>query len=108
MSRLPGFGEGRVSVQDAGAQLAAPLLRVRGGMRVLDACAAPGGKTARLVEQAGAGADVTGVDIDPDRAGLTEEGRRRLKRGARAVVADGRDPGRAWDGRPGERYLGDA
>jgi len=45
VSRLPGFAEGTVSVQDAGAQLAAPLLDVRGGMRVLDACAAPGGKT---------------------------------------------------------------
>src|SRR5438105_9095399 len=51
VSRLPGFGEGKVSVQDAGAQLAAPLLDARPGMRVLDACAAPGGKTAHVLEK---------------------------------------------------------
>ena len=108
ISRLPGFGEGRVSVQDAGAQLAAPLLQVRGGMRVLDACAAPGGKTGHLLEQAGAGADVTAVDIDPDRVGLIEDNLRRLKRTARVVAADVRDPGSFWDGRPFERILVDA
>ncbi|TLY68778.1 MAG: 16S rRNA (cytosine(967)-C(5))-methyltransferase RsmB [Gammaproteobacteria bacterium] len=108
VSRLPGFGDGRVSVQDAGAQLAAPLLQVRGGMRVLDACAAPGGKTGHLLEQAGAGADLTAVDIDPDRVALLEEGLRRLRRTARVVAADVRDPGSFWDGRPFERILVDA
>ena len=108
VSRLPGFGDGRVSVQDAGAQLAAPLLQVRGGMRVLDACAAPGGKTGHLLEQAGAGADLTAVDIDPDRVALLEEGLRRLRRTARVVAADVLDPGSFWDGRPFERILVDA
>ena len=108
ISRLPGFGEGRVSVQDAGAQLAAPLLQVRGGMRVLDACAAPGGKTGHLLEQAGAGADLTAVDVDPDRVELIEQNLRRLKRTARVVAADVRDPGSFWDGRPFERILVDA
>jgi len=108
ISQLPGFGEGRVSVQDAGAQLAAPLLQVRGGMRVLDACAAPGGKTGHLLEQAGAGADLTAVDVDPDRVQLIEDNLRRLKRTARVVAADVRDPGSFWDGRPFERILVDA
>jgi len=108
VSRLPGFAQGRVSVQDAGAQLAAPLLDVHGGMRVLDACAAPGGKTGHLLELAGDGADLTAVDIDPVRVGLIEDNLRRLKRAARVVAADIRDPGRFWDGRPFERILVDA
>ena len=87
VSRLPGFAEGRVSLQDAGAQLAAPLLDVRGGMHVLDACAAPGGKTGHLLEQAGEGADLTAVDTDAARVGLIEDNLRRLKRTARVVTA---------------------
>jgi 16S rRNA (cytosine967-C5)-methyltransferase len=106
--RLPGFAEGRVSVQDAGAQLAAPLLEVRGRMRVLDACAAPGGKTGHLLELLSEGADLTAVDIDPVRVGLIEDNLRRLKRTARVVAADVRDPGSFWDGRPFERILVDA
>ena len=108
VGRLPGFAQGWVSVQDAGAQLAAPLLEVRGGMRVLDACAAPGGKTGHLLELAGEGADLTAVDIDAARVGLIEDNLRRLKRTARVVAADVRDPGTFWDGRPFERILLDA
>ena len=108
ISRLPGFAEGRVSVQDAGAQLAAPLLDVRRGMRVLDACAAPGGKTGHLLELLSEGTDLTAVDIDPVRVGLIEDNLRRLKRSAHVVVADVRDPGSFWDGRPFERILVDA
>jgi len=108
ISRLPGFAEGRVSVQDAGAQLAAPLLDVRRGMRVLDACAAPGGKTGHLLELLSEGTDLTAVDIDPVRVGLIEDNLRRLKRSAHVVAADVRDPGSFWDGRPFERILVDA
>ena len=108
ISRLPGFAEGRVSVQDAGAQLAAPLLDVHGGMRVLDACAAPGGKTGHLLELLSEGTDLTAVDIDPVRVGLIEDNLRRLKRSAHVVAADVRDPGSFWDGRPFERILVDA
>ena len=108
VSRLPGFAEGRVSLQDAGAQLAAPLLDVRGGMRVLDACAAPGGKTGHLLELLSEGADLTAVDIDAARVGLVEDNLRRLKRTARVVAGDVRDPGTFWDGRPFERILVDA
>jgi 16S rRNA (cytosine967-C5)-methyltransferase len=108
VERLPGFSDGLVSVQDAGAQLAAPLLDVRSGMRVLDACAAPGGKTTQLLEKAGEGVEVIAVDIDAERAALIGENLRRLKRSAHVVVADVRDTGAFWDGRPFERILVDA
>jgi 16S rRNA (cytosine967-C5)-methyltransferase len=105
---LPGFTEGLVSVQDAGAQLAGTLLQVAPGMRVLDACAAPGGKTAHLLELMGEGADVTAVDIDGGRVSLIEENLSRLNRRARVVVGDARAPGDFWDGTPYERILVDA
>jgi len=108
VERLPGFSDGLVSVQDAGAQLAAPLLDVRSGMRVLDACAAPGGKTTQLLEKAGEAVEVISVDIDAERAALIGENLRRLKRSAHVVVADVRDTGAFWDGRPFERILVDA
>ena len=108
VGRLPGFAEGRVSVQDAGAQLAVPLLGVRPGMRVLDACAAPGGKTAHLLESSGEGVELIAVDIDADRAALIGENLRRLRRSAQVVVADVRDTEAFWDGRPFERILVDA
>lgn len=108
VARLPGFAEGLVSVQDAGAQLAAPLLDARPGMRVLDACAAPGGKTAHLLEKGGEEIDVLAVDIDAGRAALIEDNLRRLRRNAQVVVADVRDPTTFWDGRPFQRILVDA
>src|SRR5262249_20859535 len=67
VTTLPGFRDGLVSVQDAGAQLAAALLSVTPTARVLDACAAPGGKTGDILEHMGEGADVTAVDIDAER-----------------------------------------
>jgi 16S rRNA (cytosine967-C5)-methyltransferase len=108
VDRLPGFAEGIVSVQDAGAQLAAPLLTARPGMRVLDACAAPGGKTGHLLEQLGDGADVTAVDIDASRVERIGENLTRLRRSAKLQVGDARDPQSFWDGRPFERILVDA
>ena len=108
VSLLPGFAEGLVSVQDAGAQLAATLLNAGPGMRVLDACAAPGGKTAHLLELMGEGADLTAMDIDAGRVSLIEENLTRLKRRARVVVGDVRAPGDFWDGTPFERILVDA
>jgi len=108
VGQLPGFAEGLVSVQDAGAQLAAPLLDVRPGMRVLDACAAPGGKTAHLLELMGEGADLTALDVDAVRVSLIEENLTRLKRSARVVVGDAREPQGFWDGTPFERILVDA
>jgi 16S rRNA (cytosine967-C5)-methyltransferase len=108
VERLPGFAEGVVSVQDAGAQLAAPLLGLQAGMRVLDACAAPGGKTGHVLEQLGAGADVTAVDIDPARVERIRENLARLKRSAHLLAGDARDPQSFWDGRPFDRILVDA
>jgi 16S rRNA (cytosine967-C5)-methyltransferase len=105
---LPGFAEGLVSVQDAGAQLAAPLLEPLAGMRVLDACAAPGGKTGHLLELLGEGGEVTAVDIDADRMGLIRENLERLRRRAQLIAADLREPESFWDGRPFERILIDA
>lgn len=108
VSALPGFSDGLVSVQDAGAQLAAPLLGVAPGMRVLDACAAPGGKTGHLLELMGREADLTAVDVAPDRLGLIVENLQRLGRSAQLCAADVREPAAFWDGRPFDRILVDA
>ena len=108
VAELPGFAEGRVSVQDAGAQLAARLLAPQPGMRVLDACAAPGGKTGQLLEMLGEAAEVTALDIDPARLQLVAANLARLKRRANLVAADAREPESFWDGRPYERILIDA
>jgi 16S rRNA (cytosine967-C5)-methyltransferase len=108
VEELYGFSEGLVSVQDAGAQLAAPLLDARPGMRVLDACAAPGGKTGQILEWLGEGADVTAIDLDAARTERIRDNLKRLRRTARVVVADVGDPGTFRDGRPFERILVDA
>jgi 16S rRNA (cytosine967-C5)-methyltransferase len=105
---LPGFADGLVSVQDAGAQLAAILLEPKAGRRVLDACAAPGGKTGHLLERLGEGADVTAVDIDTARTQKIRDNLRRLKRTAEVIEADVRDPRGFWDGRPFDYILCDA
>ena len=108
VAALPGFKEGWVSVQDAGAQLAPTLLQARPGMRVLDACAAPGTKTSHLLESAAGPLELTAVDIDAGRLGRVEENLQRLGLTARLVAADVRDPGSFWDGRPYDRILVDA
>jgi 16S rRNA (cytosine967-C5)-methyltransferase len=105
---LPGFREGWVSVQDAGAQPAPVLLDAKPGMRVLDACAAPGSKTSHLLEAAVGPLEVTAVDIDASRLGRIAENLDRLGLAARLVAADVRDPSAFWDGRPFERILVDA
>ncbi len=103
---LPGFAEGAFSVQDAGAQLAAPLLEARDGMRVLDACAAPGGKTTHLAELADL--DLTALDSDASRLARVQENVARLRLpGVRAVTGDAGNPSRWWDGRPFDRILAD-
>jgi 16S rRNA (cytosine967-C5)-methyltransferase len=108
VSDLPGFAEGRVSVQDAGAQLVPRLLDVRPGMRVLDACAAPGGKTGHLLEAAPEGVSLTALDIDPDRLVRVEENLRRLGRRAQLLQGDAGNPASFWDGEPFDRILIDA
>ena len=108
LSSVPGFHEGFVSVQDAGAQLAAPLLDAHEGMRVLDACAAPGGKTGHLLEHTPGLAELVAVDVDAQRVARIEENLRRLNRTARLVVADIRQADTFWEGKPFERILLDA
>lgn len=103
---LPGFAEGCVSVQDTGAQLAAPLLDVKAGMRVLDACAAPGGKCAHLLELCECA--LTAVDISPQRVELIEQNLARLGLAAHTVTADALDPESFCAGTPFDRILLDA
>ncbi|NSX16129.1 16S rRNA (cytosine(967)-C(5))-methyltransferase RsmB [Cupriavidus taiwanensis] len=105
VTQLPGFAEGVVSVQDAGAQLAAPLLEVADGMRVLDACAAPGGKTGHLLELADI--EVTAVESDAQRATRIGENLARLGKSAKIVVGDASRPADWWDGQPFDRILAD-
>lgn len=105
VDRLPGFFDGAVSVQDGGAQLAAPLLDVADGMRVLDACAAPGGKSAHLLELADI--ELTALDHDAVRAKKITENLARLGLHARCLVGDAADPRQWWDGRPFQRILAD-
>jgi 16S rRNA (cytosine967-C5)-methyltransferase len=105
---LPGFQAGAVSVQDAGAQLAATWLDAKPGMRVLDACAAPGGKTGHLLEHTAGLAELVAVDIDPRRVERIADNLRRLKRTATLAVADVRQSAGFWDGRPFDRILLDA
>ncbi len=108
VAQLPGFQEGRVSVQDAGAQIAAVLLNATPGMRVLDACAAPGGKTGHLLEKTPELSELVAIDVDPERIGLVRENLTRLHRKATLVAADVRDP-RAVPGPHGfDRVLVDA
>lgn len=105
VSALPGYAGGWFSVQDAAAQLAAPLLAPRDGMRVLDACAAPGGKTTHLAELAAL--DLVAVDVDASRIERVSENLARLGLDARLVVADAGEPDRWWDGNAFDRILAD-
>jgi 16S rRNA (cytosine967-C5)-methyltransferase len=110
VQQLPGFAEGEVSVQDAAAQLAAPLLLsgapLRPGARVLDACAAPGGKTAHLLELAEP--DLLALDSDPLRLARVQETLNRLQLHAQLKAGDARRPADWWDGRPFDAILLDA
>jgi 16S rRNA (cytosine967-C5)-methyltransferase len=107
VTQLPGFREGVVSVQDAGAQLAVKLLDAQPQMRVLDACAAPGGKTGHLLEST-PDVELVAIDIDASRVERIRENLDRLGRKAQIHVADVRESG-AWDGgRPFDRILVDA
>ena len=104
---LPGFARGEVSVQDGAAQLTAGLLKLLPGQRVLDACAAPGGKTAHIVETEPS-SRVTAVDIDAARLTRVSENLARLGAQAELVEGDAVNPAVWWDGRPYERILLDA
>jgi 16S rRNA (cytosine967-C5)-methyltransferase len=107
VSQLPGFYAGDVSVQDGAAQLAAALLDVRPGMHVLDACAAPGGKTAHLLERC-SDITLTAIDVDAMRLSRIRENLDRLGLHADLLVADAGQPTLWWDGRQFDRILLDA
>jgi 16S rRNA (cytosine967-C5)-methyltransferase len=109
VTELPGYADGAFAVQDLGAQLAAPLLGVADGMRVLDACAAPGGKTTHLLECADI--DLTALDADAARLRRLRENLVRLRhdrRRVRVVEGDAKESARWWDGSPYDRILLDA
>ncbi|RTL55600.1 MAG: 16S rRNA (cytosine(967)-C(5))-methyltransferase RsmB [Rhodocyclaceae bacterium] len=105
VDKLPGFFDGLVSVQDWGAQRAARLLDVGPGLRVLDACAAPGGKTAHLLELAEVA--LLALDAEPKRAARVVDNLARLGLQAEVKTADCRVPATWWDGRPFDRILAD-
>jgi len=105
---IPGFAAGQVSVQDASAQLAALLLAPVSGERVLDACAAPGGKSGALLECASGPIELIALDREPARVRLIGENLERLGRRAALVSADLRAPPVWWDGRPFDAILLDA
>jgi 16S rRNA (cytosine967-C5)-methyltransferase len=106
VDELPGFTDGLASVQDASAQLAVELLELKDGLRVLDACAAPGGKAAHVLERANC--DVLALDADAARLQRVAENLARLALEATLKAGDAREPNGWWDGTPFDRILIDA
>lgn len=107
VAALPGFSDGQISVQDAGAQYAAHLVDAQPGERVLDACAAPGGKCGHLLERTPALSELVAVDLDADRLARVAANLQRLGLTATLQQAD-LLKGSWWDGRPFDRVLLDA
>ena len=105
---LPGFAEGWISVQDEAAQLAADLLDLAPGQRVLDACCAPGGKTCHILEVEPNLTGVVAVDLEAKRLVRVRENLERLGLSAELIAANGRDTATWWDGKPFQRILLDA
>lgn len=108
VTRLPGFAEGLVSVQDEAAQLATQLLQPLAGERILDACAAPGGKACHLLEFAPALAELVAMDADASRLTRVEENLQRLNLSATLLVADASEPPAALVAASFDRILVDA
>lgn len=106
VAQIPGFADGLVSVQDAGAQLAAPMLGLRAGQRVLDACSAPGGKAAHILECADV--ELVALDRDSDRLARVSDNLARLGLTATVKAADAGELTGWWDGQPFDRVLLDA
>ena len=102
---LPGFAEGRLSVQDAAAQLAVELLAPEPGERILDACAAPGGKTCHVLERLDDRCELTALDVAEPRLARVQESLDRLGLTANLRVGDAADPAAWWDGRAYDRIL---
>lgn len=105
VSVLPGFAAGEVSVQDAAAQWATVLLDARPGERILDACAAPGGKTGHILERTPGLTDLVALDREAVRVELIEQNLKRLGLKARLITADASAPEDSWGGQPFDRIL---
>lgn len=106
VEQLPHFADGHVSVQDEAAQLATDILAPQAGERILDACAAPGGKSCHLLETAAI--DLTAIDVDATRLTRVHENLQRLGLAAQVVAADAAEVSQWWDGKPFDRILLDA
>lgn len=105
---IPGFADGEVSVQDTAAQLAAGLLNLKNGLRVLDLCAAPGGKSAHILETCPELVELVAVDISEDRLVRVGENLDRIGLHATLIAGDAIQPAPWWDQRPFDRILVDA
>lgn len=108
VDELPGFSEGEVAVQDQAAQLAAGLLQLKPGLRVLDACCAPGGKTCHILESEPQLAEVVALDVDEKRLTYVTSNLIRLGLQASTIVGDALNPSTWWDGQLFDRILMDA
>jgi 16S rRNA (cytosine967-C5)-methyltransferase len=106
VTRLPGFEDGAFAVQDGAAQVAADLADLHDGLRVLDACAAPGGKACHLLERAAI--DLTALEIDASRAERIRQNLMRLRLDAKLVIGDAGAPAGWWKRQPFDRILIDA
>ncbi|KJG21980.1 16S rRNA methyltransferase [Photobacterium iliopiscarium] len=107
VTKLPGFSDGWVSVQDAAAQLAVDYLQPQAGELILDCCAAPGGKTVHIMERVPT-AQVVAIDCDENRLKRVHENLERLNLTAQVLCADARYPEQWWDGEKFDRILLDA
>ncbi len=108
VDKLPGFGSGDVGVQDEASQLVPAQLRLEPGLRILDACAAPGGKTCQILESERSLAQVVALDMNESRSKRILENLDRLQLSAQVRVADAAHPNEWWDGVPFDRILVDA
>jgi len=108
VEHLPNFWKGACSVQDSAAQLAASLLNIEKDQRVLDVCAAPGGKAAHILEASPNSIALTAIDIDEGRNQKVFENFKRLNVKGTVLTADGLEPGKWFDGKPFQRILLDA
>jgi 16S rRNA (cytosine967-C5)-methyltransferase len=106
VTRMPGFEDGLFAVQDGAAQIAADLADLHDGLRILDACAAPGGKACHLLERAEI--DLTALEFDAKRAERIQQNLMRLRLNAKLVIGDAGTPKAWWKGQPFDRILIDA
>ncbi|WP_430391875.1 16S rRNA (cytosine(967)-C(5))-methyltransferase RsmB [Dyella sp. 20L07] len=106
VTRMPGFAAGEFAVQDGAAQIAADLADLRDGLRVLDACAAPGGKACHVLERADV--TLTALEFDAKRAERITQNLDRLGLKATVAIGDAGEPAAWWDGKPFDRILIDA